>query len=172
MKSAVDAARGSRGDGADERATRTHRPSLRARALRLLSQRDHSRVELQRKLAPHAESPEAVADVLDALQRAGLLSEARFAESLAHRRAERFGLRRIAQELDAHRLDPSVTAPVLAGLREGERARALQAWRKRFGVAARDASERARQQRFLAQRGFGGDTIGWVMRHGADAPDD
>ena len=147
-------------------------PSLRGRALRLLSQRDHSRVELHRKLAPHAESAEALDGVLDALQQAGLLSEARFAESLAHRRAERYGLRRIEQELGAHRLDASITAPVLARLREGERARALQAWRKRFGEVASDPAARARQQRFLAQRGFGADTIGWVLRHGADAPSD
>ena len=149
------------------RPQRLNRPSLGGRALRLLTQRDHSRIELRRKLAPHAESPEALESLLDALERAGLLSEARFAASLVRRRAERYGLRRIELELGAHRLSRSITGPVLLGLREHERDRALQVWRKRFGRVAVDADERLRHQRFLARRGFGEDTIDWVMRHGA-----
>lgn len=148
---------------------RVNRPSLGGRALRLLTQRDHSRMELRRKLAPHAESSEALEALLDALERAGLLSEARFAESLARRRAERYGLRRIELELGVHRLGPSVIEPVLIGLRDGERDRALRVWRSRFGRVAVDAGERLRQQRFLSRRGFCEDTIDWVMRHGAAA---
>lgn len=150
---------------------RRSQPSLKARALRLLSQREHSRVELLRKLAPHADSAQSVDALLDELGRAGLLSEQRFAESLVRRRAARYGIRRIEQELGTHRLQAAVTGPVLTQLRDGERERALHAWRKRFGAAALDASERARQQRFLAQRGFDADTIAWVIRHGASAPD-
>ena len=63
--------------------------SLRGRALKLLSLREQSRSELMRKLAPHAESPEQVQALLDDLQRAGLLSEQRFVESLVRRRASR-----------------------------------------------------------------------------------
>lgn len=160
---------GKQDEGTAVRPRRVGRPSLGGWALRLLTQRDHSRIELRRKLAPHAESSEALEALLDALERAGLLSEARFAESLARRRAARYGLRRIELELGVHRLSRSVTEPVLLGLREGERDRALQVWRKRFGRVAVDAGERVRQQRFLAQRGFGEDTIDWVMRHGATA---
>jgi len=143
--------------------------SLKGRALRLLAQREHSRVELQRKLGPYAESAEQLAAVLAVLEEGGLLSSQRFAESLAHRRSERFGLRRIEQELGIHRLDASVTAPVLGRLRDTERERALGAWQKRFGALPVDAAERARQHRFLAQRGFTGESIAWVLRHGADA---
>ena len=146
--------------------------SLRGRALRLLTQREHSRQELSRKLAPHAESPEQLAAVLDRLQQEGLLSEARFAESLARRRSERFGLRRIEQELQAHRLDPEVSGPVLAGLRATERERALEAWTRRFGVASLEPTERARQQRFLAQRGFTSEAIHWVLRHAGERHDE
>jgi regulatory protein len=155
------------------------RLSLKGRALRLLAQREHSHVELQRKLAPHAESAEQLDAVLRALEEGGFLSSRRFAESLAHRRAQRFGLRRIEQELGTHRLEAGVTAPVLEGLRATERERALSAWRKRFGSVPVDAAERARQHRFLSQRGFTGDAVAWVLRHGADpvqpdfeAPDD
>lgn len=145
--------------------------SLKGRALRLLAQREHSRVELSRKLGPHAESVEQLAAVLDELERTGLSSPRRFAESLAHRRASRFGLRRIEQELGAHRLDADVAAPVIAQLRGSERDRALAAWRKRFGSPPADAAERARHHRFLAQRGFTADAIGWVLRLGAQADD-
>jgi regulatory protein len=112
--------------------------SLRGRALRLLTQREQSRQELNRKLAPHAESPDQLDSVLDRLQQEGWLSEERFAESLARRRSARFGLRRIEQELQTHRLDPLVSAPILATLRTTERERALDAWMRRFGVAAPD----------------------------------
>jgi regulatory protein len=147
-------------------------PTLKGRALRLLAQREHSRLELTRKLAPHAESAEQLERVLDELERAGFASPARFAESLAHRRASRFGLRRIEQELHAHRLDAAVAGPALERLRGTERDRALAAWRKRFGTPAPDAAERARHHRFLAQRGFTSDAIGWVLRHGVHAVDD
>jgi regulatory protein len=141
-------------------------PSLIGRALRLLTQREHSRLELARKLKAHAESPDALQTVLDALERRGLLSDQRFAESLAHRRSSRFGLRRIQQELQTHKLDASVSAPVIEALRGSERARAREAWLRRFGGPPQDATERARQHRFLAQRGFTSDAIGWVLKHG------
>ena len=145
--------------------------SLKARALRLLARREHSRLELRRKLASHAATSDEADRVLDELERTGLLSGQRFAESLVHRRAGRFGLRRIEQELGAHRLDDEVAGPVLQRLRGTERERALAAWRKRFGAAAPDAAGRAKQHRFLAQRGFAADAIGWVLRHGAEAGD-
>ena len=173
----VDAGEGGEDGQADTPSALPRRParpglSLKGRALKLLSQREHSRLELGRKLAPHAESADQIEPLLDALERDGFLSSQRFAQSLAHRRAPRFGLRRIEQELGAHRLDPAVAAPVLQGLRDTERERALVAWRKRFGESATDPADRARQHRFLAQRGFTGDAIHWVLRHGAVVPDE
>lgn len=140
--------------------------SLTGRALRLLSQREHSRLELRRKLATHAESPEQLDRVLDDLERRGFLSEQRFADSVVHRRAGRFGLRRIEHELGAHHVDAAIRAPVLERLSRTERERALEVWRKRFGQAPADVSERARHYRFLAQRGFTSDAVAWVMREG------
>jgi regulatory protein len=163
-----------RGDSPPTSPRKPARPglSLKGRALKLLSQREHSRLELGRKLTPHAESADQIELLLDALERDGFLSSERFAQSLAHRRGPRFGLRRIEQELGAHRLDPAVAGPVLQGLRDTERERALVTWRKRFGESAADPAARARQHRFLAQRGFTGDAIHWVLRHGAAPPDD
>ena len=55
--------------------------SLKARALRYLAAREHSRIELQRKLAKYAQEGDDVDAVLDALERADFLSAERFSES-------------------------------------------------------------------------------------------
>lgn len=145
------------------------RNSLRARALALLAMRDYSVAELTRKLAPHAESPEQLEALLAEFTARGLVSNARFAESLVRRRAERYGVRRIAQELGQHGLDADTVAPLMRDLAAGERERALAVWRKRFGAPPVDLAERAKQQRFLAQRGFSAEVIAWVHRHASDA---
>jgi regulatory protein len=146
------------------RGPRSAPPSLRARALRHLARREHSRLELGRKLEPHAASAGELAELLDALESAGLLCAQRFADSLVFRRGSRFGVRRVAQELDAHGLEPAVRAEALARLRGTERERAAEAWARRFGTPPASIAERARQHRFLAQRGFAGDTIAWVLK--------
>ena len=145
------------------------RLSLRGRALALLARREHSRVELARKLAPHADSPTHLEETLDALEREKLLSAARFVQSVVHRRAERFGVRRIALELQQHQLQDEVSAPALADLKATERERALAVWQRRFGAVAETPVERARQHRFLAQRGFSSDALRWVLRQGSAA---
>lgn len=143
--------------------------SLKGRALKLLAQRDHSRLELRRKLLPHAEEPETLDALLDELAARNWLSEERFAEQLALRRGRRFGLQRVRHELSQHRLDAEVVAPLLDELKRTERQRALEVWTRRFGALPVEAAERAKQQRFLMQRGFSSDAIGWILK---GAPDD
>ena len=152
---------------------RQRRPglSLKGRALKYLAQREHSRLELQRKLAPHAEQPDQIESVLDELASLGLFSEQRFADSLVRQRASRFGVRRIEHELDQHRLRDADTVAALSELRNTERDRALAIWRKRFHGPPADLAARAKQHRFLAQRGFGGETIAWVLRQAGDRGD-
>lgn len=145
--------------------------SLKARALGYLARREHSRLELERKLAPHAESSEAVERVLDELERAQWLSNERFAESLVHRRAQRFGVARVRAELQQHRIDDALVAPHLQALRTNEIERARQVWRKRFGSPAASAEERAKHIRFLTARGFSSDAIRGVLRDPEPDPD-
>ncbi len=137
--------------------------SLKGRALAALARREYSRLELARKLRPHAESAEQLDAVLDTLEAAKLLSNARFAESLAHRRAERFGVARVKQELKSHQLAPELIAEQVAQLRASEFERARAVWQKRFGEPPLDAQARARQMRFLAARGFSADVIRRVV---------
>jgi regulatory protein len=134
-------------------------PTLKGRALRLLSTREHSRVELERKLSAHAESPEQLAKVLDELQAKGFISEQRVIDSVLHRRSPKLGASRIRQELQAKGLDPQAVQAAVASLQGDEAERALAVWRRKFGQLPAGASESARQMRFLATRGFSTDII-------------
>ena len=139
--------------------------SLKARALRYLAAREHSRVELARKLARYAAEGDDVEALLDKLEAAKLLSEERFSESLINRRAARFGNQRILAELQSHQLDETLLSEVKAGLEQDESVRAKEVWRKRFGRTPADAAERAKQMRFLMQRGFSHRAIQAALRN-------
>lgn len=149
-------------------------PSLRARALGWLAQREHSRSELQRKLLRHVQADEAdpvdqVARLLDALQAQGLLSEARFVEGRVRQRAAGMGTTRIEFELAQHGL--TLPPQALQQLRASELQRATELCHRRFDTPPGDARERARRMRFLAGRGFSGDAIRRALA-GADAGSD
>lgn len=152
--------------------------SVKGRALRYLAQREHSRAELERKLARHVEDlPEAnaqaqIAAALDDLAAKGLLSEARVAASVLLSQGRRYGVRRLKQTMQTKGLAPELVAQTLQQARATELARAQEVWRRRYGSAPADAAERARQMRFLAGRGFEGDVIRRVVRGSSDEPDD
>ena len=138
--------------------------SLRARALRSLARREHTRSELRRKLAPHEETEGQLDALLDALQAQGFLSDERAAASLVHRRAARLGTLRLREELQAKGLDASTVDAALEGLGGTELERARVLWERKFGAPAPDAAGRARQVRFLLARGFASDTVRRVVR--------
>ena len=140
--------------------------SLTGRALRLLSGREHSRAELERKLKPYEEEPGALAAVLDKLQAKDFINEGRVIASVLHRRSAKLGTQRIKQELQAKGLEPEAVALAVLQLRGSEVERAREVWRKKFGTQPVDAAERGKQMRFLASRGFGGDTIHRVVSGG------
>jgi regulatory protein len=143
-------------------------PSLKGRALRLLSGREHSRAELERKLQQFEEEPGSLALALDELQTKGFISEQRVVESVLNRRAAKLGASRIKQELQAKGLDRQAVSDAVTELRNTELARARAVWQKKFDHPPADAAERAKQMRFLASRGFGGDTIHRVVSGGDD----
>jgi len=141
-------------------------PSLKGRALRLLSQREHSRAELERKLRQHEQEPGQLQRALDELQARGFIDEQRVVESVINRRAPRLGAGRVRQELQAKGLDAERVALAVASLRATEVERAREVWRRKFDELPRDAVERAKQSRFLAARGFDGETIRDVLGGG------
>ena len=143
-----------------------------------MARREHSRKELARKLAPHAESPEQLEALLDELVRLTYLSDDRFMTSLVHRRGLRYGAMRLKQELGGHGLDQQKVKEALAASRTTEFERALTIWQRKFGrlslgdselPAERPvAAEIAKQMRFLASRGFSGDVIRKVLKYSPD----
>ena len=141
--------------------------SLKGRALRALAQREHSRVELVRKLAQYATEEGELDRVLDDLSAKGFIDEQRVAQSVAYRRGAKLGTARIVQELKAKGVDPDAILEATAQLKTTELERAREVWRKKFGAPAQDAAERGKQMRFLASRGFSGEVIRKAMGSGS-----
>lgn len=139
-------------------------PSLKGRALRLLSGREYSRLELERKLATFEEEPGSLATALDDLQAKGFISEQRVLESVVNRRAPKLGAARIKQELQQKGIAPEAIADAMAGLQATEQARARAVWQRRFGAPPANAKEHAKQSRFMLARGFSGAVVGRVFR--------
>jgi regulatory protein len=139
------------------------RAELRQRALRLLMRREHARLELRRKLAPHAESAELLDAVLDELVQSGWLSEVRFVESMIYQRAGRFGRARIRQDLQQRGVPAQQCSEALALLKDSELDRARAVWQQKFGHPPADVREAARQMRFLLGRGFAAEVVRRVV---------
>ena len=142
--------------------------SLKGRALRFLSMREHSRLELARKLSKYAEEGDDVGALLDFLEKNNWLSQERFSESLIHRRAARFGNSRIVAELQSHGVNGEALQELKAGLNDTETARACEVWQRKFGQVPTDAAERGKQVRFLMQRGFSQKAIRTAMKGEVD----
>lgn len=138
-------------------------PSVKARAVSLLAQREYSRQALQEKLVSENASPEEVEQALAQLEAKGLVDDTRVVETLVNRRAGKLGGMRLRQELQAKGVSPELVAETMAGLKDSELARALAIWQKKFGHVATDAATRNRQARFLATRGFSSDVVKQVV---------
>jgi regulatory protein len=140
---------------------------LKARALRHLVRREHSRVELARKLAPHAESSEALERLLDELALKKQLCDERYAEERARALSRKYGAARIRQDLKAKGIDPQVIDAVSSG-DELERARAILG--RKYRTPAGSRQELARRARFLQGRGFSMAVIGRLLRGSEEFP--
>ena len=148
--------------------------SLKGRALRLLSAREQSRAELERKLSSHEEEPGQLTAVLDELEAKDFISPTRVIESVINRRQAKMGASRIKGELQRKGLDADLVLEAMDSLKATELARAREVWRKKFNSktdAGNSPADKAKQMRFLAARGFGADAIRKVVS-GGGAEDD
>ncbi|WP_233198536.1 MULTISPECIES: regulatory protein RecX [Luteimonas] len=142
------------------------------RALALLVRREHSRLELERKLLVRGISAEDATLAVERMQGEGWQDDLRFAVSLARMRANTGnGPVRIEAELSTHRLDDAVIADAFRQLQEdGEDdwlARAGDLLARRFDAVAlqADMALRRKASDFLLRRGFAGDTVRQAIRH-------
>ena len=129
---------------------------LRARALRLLARREHSCRELERKLAPHAESSEALDVLISELKTKNQLSEVRFAEERARQLSRKYGAARIRQDLKSKGVGEELVEHVSS---EGDLERARAILERKYRQPAATREERAKRMRFLQSRGFSSDII-------------
>ena len=134
---------------------------LKARALRHLVRREHSRAELARKLAPYAESTGAIAQVLDSLLSKKQQSDARYAEERARVLSRKYGPARIRHDLRAKGISEDIVERI-SGAGELERARAIL--ERKYRLPACSPEERARRARFLQGRGFSTEVILRLVR--------
>jgi regulatory protein len=133
---------------------------LKARALRYLARREHSRTELARKLAPHAESREALDALLDQLASTKQLSDERYAEERARALARKYGTAKIRHELKSKGIADDIVGRIAAG---DEVARASAILSRKYREPASTGEERARRARFLQSRGFSMDVIARLL---------
>lgn len=131
--------------------------------MRLLARREHSRLELERKLAARGYPAAEVEAALDRLEAQGLLSEARFTESLVRQRVQQgHGPLRIIADLRRRGIQDPGSAVETAEV--DWEAMAREVYRRRFGGDTPQAPrERARRMRFLQGRGFPPEIIRRVM---------
>jgi regulatory protein len=135
---------------------------LKARALRHLVRREHSRAELARKLAPHAESPEAIEAVLDSLLSKKQQSDERFAEERARVLSRKYGAARIEHDLKARGVSDDISARVSSTTDELGKARAIV--ERKYRKPATTREETAKRARFLQGRGFSYEVIRSVLK--------
>jgi regulatory protein len=110
-----------------------------------------------------AADPEALMAVLEELQARGWLSEQRVADQLLRAATGRFGALKVMQQLAQKGVSQDVMMQARQRARENELDNARAVWRKRFGKAPASLRERARQARFLEQRGFEPEVIRKVV---------
>jgi regulatory protein len=143
----------------------------RRQALDLLARREHSRYELERKLAARGFDAALIAPALDRLERDGLLVAARFTETFIRSRAAKGqGPKRIRAELAARGVDEHQAEQLLQAAGIDWAAAAASVRRKRFGAERPVGfADRARQAKFLQYRGFDSAAIKAALELKADS---
>lgn len=143
----------------------------RKRALDLLARREHSRLELHRKLVARGHSRELVDQVIEKLQQDKLLDEARFVEQFVGSRVGRGqGPAKIRAALRQRGVGDSFIDAMLEAAACDWAALADAARRKRFGAdAPHERQERERQARFLRSRGFDFEQIRAALESAAES---
>ncbi|WP_456418317.1 regulatory protein RecX [Thiolapillus sp.] len=123
--------------------------------MHLLSMREHSQLELERKLLRRFDST-VVQQVLRELRQQGLQSDARFAEQYVYsRRNKGYGPLRIRAELQEKGVAEERIAACLDAVEEDWYATMLGVAERKFGShSPADRKEMAKRGRFLSSRGF------------------
>lgn len=138
---------------------------LFAKALRVLAIREHSRLELAKKLATLTEDSSLVEQVLDKLAQSDYLNDQRYADMLVRFAISKgYGPMKLSHLFREKGVESELAKTALEQAEIDWQALAAHQRRKKFGDnLPKDWPERARQSRFLAGRGFYLETINAVF---------
>lgn len=135
-----------------------------------LARREHSRYELQAKLSRKEYPPDLIEETLDRLAQQDLLSDQRFAENFTrHRVNQGYGDLKIRQELRSRGVTDDLVEGALLPWQGQSLARAHKQQQKHFGELPTDIKARAKQTRYLHNRGFDFTVVREVLRELNDA---
>ena len=132
--------------------------SLESRALDIVARREVSRLQLQRKLAPYAQSEDELAAILDEFSARNWQSDTRYAEAYVNSKSPKHGALRLKQALAAQGISRELAQEFLPDA-DSELHNACQVLRKKFRQPATDFAEKQKQMRFLLYRGFEMETV-------------
>ncbi|QMT59952.1 recombination regulator RecX [Legionella sp. PC997] len=135
-------------------------------AVRLLSRREHSALELCDKLKQKGYSAIEAKKALDECQRLDIQSDRRFVELCCRLRIRQgYGPLKISQELSSKGIDKELIHQFLQQEEDNWLTYALDVWQKKTkGQCDLSFDELQKHQRFLLYRGFGMDTIAQVKK--------
>jgi regulatory protein len=145
---------------------------LRQQAIKLLARREHTRVELARKLSGLG-TQEEIDAVLADMETSQLQSDNRTAENYLRSNASRLGASRLRHTLKTRGVAPEMIEEQMAQADlPDEIERARTAWSRKFSAAPANAKEWARQARFLQSRGFAGDIVRRLLKQPLNTEDE
>lgn len=149
---------------------------IEARAVQLLSRREHSSFELRMKLQQKGFERAAINRVLEKLEERNWQSNERFADVFYRQRVmQGYGPRRIRQEMQQKGVQEDDIECCFVSHATDWFELAFERYQRRFGhtpLAPDDQKERARRMRFLAQRGFTSEHIYRALEKAHENPDD
>lgn len=131
-------------------------------AVGLLARREHSGLELRRKLKSKGFSDDDISQAIEQLRANKLLSEERFTESYINMRKHRgYGPLRIEQELRERGVNAELAEQFLDRHNQEWRAIMQQQYARKYGdEMALEYSDRAKRAKYLQNRGF---PLDWVF---------
>ena len=135
------------------------KPKAHVRALRWLSRRDYSALELRARLEAEDYSSHDIEQALEWLQGSQWQSDERFAASLARRRSGAYGSRLIKAELQQHQVESAAISEALQSLDQSDADRACAWLEKRSRGSELTPENKAKWFRALLARGFRSDDI-------------
>jgi len=137
--------------------------SINEVAIGLLSRREHSVLELKRKLTQKSFTEAEIEQSIQRLLDNNLLSEERFTESYINmRRRKGYGPVRIAQELRQRGIDGDFFEDYLDRNNTEWRVVMKRQYEKKYGdELAEDYAEKAKRAKYLQSRGF---PLDWVFK--------